>query len=201
MSSALPSLLAAVASGLLIAPGLLRRRQDQRRDLPKLTLLCMAVEDRRTARLELRIDRPALAPDWSIRGIEWLAPCDVRICGQRGGAAGCAIETALAPIGPRGLWFAQDPTIWALYPNDLTPPHEVRLRLTLERGGRRRGLVVSGVLPTIDARAFEPVRAWAAVCPPLRTEIEALRGAAFAPSEARSWVAPAVGPGQIIGLA
>jgi hypothetical protein len=151
VSPAFAGLAAAAVCGL----ALLAWRNRRRMAPPELTALCMDFATPRRARLEIRIDHPAAVPDWSIRRIEWLAPDGVRIAARPDDpTAARAMETRLAPRDQQGRWFSSDPTIWALYPQDSVPVHEVKLRLTLERpGGRRRRLVVSAVYPAMDWRA------------------------------------------------
>ncbi|MDR3513689.1 MAG: hypothetical protein P4L73_18795, partial [Caulobacteraceae bacterium] len=139
-----------------------------------ITALCMDVAARRQARLELRIERPAAAPDWTIRRIEWLEPAEACIALRPDDPAPAArIDAEFRPGDAHGRWFAGDPTLWVRYPDDTMPVHRIRLRLELERpGGRRHGMVVSCVLPAMSwtaeqarphARAAEPERAVACV--------------------------------------
>jgi len=146
---------AALAAAAVCVLALLAWRDRRRMAPPELTVLCMDFGTTRRARLEIRIDHPAAVPDWSIRRIEWLAPDGVRIAARPDDpTAARAMETRLAPRDQQGRWFSSDPTIWALYPQDSVPVHEVKLRLTLERPcGRRRRLVVSAVFPAMDWRA------------------------------------------------
>jgi hypothetical protein len=166
---------------------------DRRRGaLPELAVLCMSFERPRQIRMELRIKRPASAPDWAIRRVEWLAPDAVRIAARADAAPESgALDVDLRPRDAAGRWFAGDATLWARYPADETPVHAMRLRLTLERaGGRRRTMTVSAVFPAMDwsgsfhARAPRPRPLIAAT--PWRLGVF---GPAPLGREARSWEA------------
>jgi hypothetical protein len=183
----------AVAVGLLAAPSVASRLERRRRELPEVAPLCMSREPGRQARIELRIRRPASTSDWSIRRIEWLAPSGVGIGAvQDNRTFAPALETDLRPDGPHGHWFASDPTIWALYPREIAPPHRVRLRLTLERPGRRSRLVVAAIFPAMDwSEPPEPQSARATPTPP----------AAPQPAEVRSWAAREWSEENVVGFA
>jgi hypothetical protein len=118
---------------------------------PDIVVLCMAAEAGRRVRVQLRIPQAADRPGWTLRGIEWLAPDDVRLAlSPRGRAGGAAIAAGLRLDDRTGARFVGDITIWAVYPSDRRPPHTVSLRLTLDHEGRRRRQVVSTVFPGFD---------------------------------------------------
>lgn len=135
-----------------------RRRSPRAGGLPRIAALWMERTGARTARIELRIDRAAATPDWVIRRIEWLAPAQAAIAGAADGRPRRVLDVALRPGDARGLWFAEDPSLWVRYAEDAVPVHQACLRLDIERaGGHRSRLDVQAVFPALS-RGGEVVR-------------------------------------------
>jgi len=126
---------------------------------PRVTVLCMAFDQPRQARVELRIVGPAGARGWTIRRIEPRTPAIVGIARRADELSQSTLDVALSPR-PDGPWFDGDPTFWLRYAAGAVPVHRVSLRLLLEDvDGRRRALVVSAVFPAMTWTATTPPRA------------------------------------------
>ena len=159
MSVALAQRSISLAAAALLASRLATAVAEWRRDEPRITLLCMDFDQRRRARVELRIERAATSGGWAIRRVESLTPVIAGLAGEADGPPRPSLETILFPRQPDGRWFEGGATLWLGYAVDAIPAHEVHLRLTLERAdGRRQSILACAVFPAMNWIGATPRR-------------------------------------------